>query len=250
MDCDVSQGVEEESLSALPPHKAVGRIFVISGKDRTSELDGLTAGDHALQMWSGCSDKCLNAVRGTDFVFIDWILPHCSGLACCRRIRSNPLSADAHIAIVIEKGDDDENARRQVLKAGADDYLVGPVALADMLRRAEDCVPRSGNGGYLPAGALVAGAFVLDEASRCVTYGTQPLNLRPIEFSLLRHLLAVPRKVLSRKELIGALSKGEGAVKDRTVDVWMGRLRRSLQQASAGHHLRTVRKGGYLFDPN
>ena len=86
------------------------------------------------------------------------------------------------------------------------------------------------------------------EASLEVRVGGKPLVLPPNEFRLLLFFAENPNRVMTREQLIAGLGKQEPAIDERTVDVWVGRLRRALRQAGAGNPLRTVRSLGYVFD--
>ena len=79
-------------------------------------------------------------------------------------------------------------------------------------------------------------------------WARQPLNLRPNEFRLLHFFAQHPDRVLTRTDLIEALGKQEPPIDERTVDVWIGRLRRALRIVGAGERVRTVRSLGYVYD--
>jgi two-component system phosphate regulon response regulator PhoB len=101
-----------------------------------------------------------------------------------------------------------------------------------------------------PAGMrrIEHGPLVINLGALQARWLDRPIVLRPNEFRLLRFFAENPNRVLSRAELIAGLGKGEAPIDERTVDVWIGRLRRALKAAGAGHPLRTVRQMGYVFD--
>ena len=186
--------------------------------------------------------------EGQVWAFIDWVLDDMSGLEMCRRLRSDPRMADAHITIVLDgedKAAHDED-RRRALKAGADDYMIGPVDRHAMLDRV--FALRSPRQQQRVGRVIELGALTIDLRSLQARWGGERLVLRPNEFRLLRFFAENPDRVLSRQDLIAGLGKQEPPIDERTVDVWVGRLRRALQQAGAGQPLRTVRSLGYVFD--
>lgn len=178
---------------------------------------------------------------GPLWLFVDWLLPESSGLELCRRLRAALRTAEAHIFLVIE--DDDREIRRRALKAGADDYVLGPLTAESIA--AKVCEPAP-----LPPRAenvLTHGLLKLDREAYQVRAAGSPVPMRPNEFLLLAYFLAHRDRVVSRRELIGAL-KGEETVDQRTVDVWIGRLRRALIAAKVSDPIRTVRQLGYVYD--
>ncbi len=183
-------------------------------------------------------------VEGPMWAFIDWVMEDCAGLELCRRLRADPRTADAHITMVLDQENDED--RRRALRAGADDYMVGPIdrtrildrVLALQIRQSRFQVPQQ----------VSVGPLVIDMAALQARWDGRPLALRPNEFRLLRFFAENPNKVLSRADLIAGLGKQEPPIDERTVDVWIGRLRRALETVGAPRPLRTVRSLGYVFD--
>lgn len=174
--------------------------------------------------------------------FIDWLCPSMSGLEMCRRLRETEATRGAHLTLVLDEPS--QEARRRALQAGADDYLVGPLDVARLLERVDSVADE-------PAPLrrqLVNGAITLDPAAHQVRVNGKPVPMRPNEFRLLLHFMEHPDQVFSRAALIEHLGKDEGHIDDRTVDVWVGRLRRALTASGAPDPLRTVRSLGYVMD--
>ncbi len=183
-------------------------------------------------------------VEGPVCAFIDWVMDDLSGLEMCRRLRNDPRTGEAHVTMVLE--DDDGEDRRRALRAGADDYLVGPIDRTIVLDRVM-ALQASGTPPRL-AERLQLGALLVDLAALQARWAGKPLDLRPNEFRLLHFLAQNPDRVLARPDLIAALGKQEPPIDERTVDVWIGRLRRALRQVGAGERVRTVRSLGYVYD--
>lgn len=174
--------------------------------------------------------------------FIDWLCPSLSGLELCRRLREAEPTRRAHLTMVLEEPDPE--ARRRALQAGADDYLVGPLDMARLLERVEAL-----SGSDAPARQrYVHGGITVDLAAHQVRYEGAVVPLRPNEFALFVHFLENPDQVFSRQALIDRLGKHTQGIDDRTVDVWIGRLRRALIAQGAPDPLRTVRSLGYVLD--
>lgn len=187
----------------------------------------------------------LPLIEGALWAFVEWTLPDVSGLELCRRLRCDPLTAQAHVTIVLE--DDNQEDRRRALRAGADDYMPGPLSRTGVLDRVLSV--QQGDWRPGPSRTIAAGDLSVDVAAFQARYKGARIALMPNEFRLLRYLIEHPGRVFTRSQLIAALGKQEMPIDERTVDVWIGRLRRSLRAAGAGEPLRTVRSLGYVLDP-
>lgn len=193
-----------------------------------------------------CSGSELPASRLSSplFAFVDWLLPELSGLEYCRRLREAEATRHAHITLVLESPDTD--ARRRALAAGADDYMVGPLTPEALLARIDGASPEGlrANGTQ----RLRQGEITVDLAAFQVRHQGRVVPLRPNEFRLLVHFIENPDQVFSRSSLIDRLGKDSGLIDERTVDVWIGRLRRALRAQGVPDPLRTVRSLGYVMD--
>ena len=183
-------------------------------------------------------------VEGPVWAFVDWVMEDLAGLEMCRRMRADPRLQDAHITMVLEE--DDQEDRRRALRAGADDYMIGPLDRTAVLDRV--LALQSQQRQRHAASRFELGDLTIDMAALQARWAGTPIPLRPNEFRLLRYFAENPNRVLGRAELIAGLGKQEPPIDDRTVDVWIGRLRRALKDAGAGNPLRTVRSLGYVFD--
>jgi len=198
--------------------------------------------DVALHRWSDFSD--LPLIEGALWIFIDWVLPEMSGLELCRRLRADALTEHAHVTMVLEE--DNLEDRKRALRMGADDYMAGPLTRTALLDRVLGANLGEQDGA---AGRVVAqGELMVDAAAFQARFQGKPILLMPNELRLLRYFIEHPGRVFSRAQLISALGKQEPPVDERTVDVWIGRLRRALKGVGAGNPLRTVRSLGYVFD--
>ncbi len=183
-------------------------------------------------------------VDGPIWAFVDWVMDDLAGLEMCRRLRADPRTSEAHVTMVLEE--DNAEDRRRALRAGADDYVVGPLTRNAVLDRVMALQMR-GNERHLSR-RFERGPLTIDMAALQARWDGVPITLRPNEFRLLRFFAENPNRVLSRDDLINGLGKREPPIDERTVDVWVGRLRRAIKGAGGGNPLRTVRSMGYVFD--
>ena len=214
----------------------------------TGTIAGGTArfehGEAQIQFRNWTGFDALPLLDGAIWAFIDWTVLEIPGLEICRRLRCNPLTAQAHITMILPK--DDLERGRSVLRAGADDYLIGPVDRNRILDRilSHNLEVYANEAARTPT----VGDLTVNFASHQARWRGKPIPLMPNEFRLLRYFVEHPEQVFTRSQLIIALGKQEQPVDDRTVDVWVGRLRRALQAAGARDMIRTVRSLGYIFD--
>ena len=180
---------------------------------------------------------------GPVWVFIDWVLDDLAGLELCRRLRADPLTAGAHITMVLE--DDDVIARKRALDAGADDYMSGPIDRRTVLDRILALNPSAAS---YSTEKLEYGVLTINLPAFRAYWRDEPIEVSPNEFRLLRFLAENANRTLSRTEIVSGLGKTEEQIDERTVDVWIGRLRKAIKAAGGGNPLRTVRSIGYVFD--
>ncbi len=183
-------------------------------------------------------------IRGRVWCFVDWLLSDISGLEMCRQLRNSPATAQSHITLILDE--DDSEARRRALRAGADDYVVGPLTPEVLVDRLQTYL--ADTIGAKPQRKLVHGDLTLDLVAHVARWRGTALPLPPNEFRLLIHFVEHPDQVFSRTSLIAILGKEVVAIDERTVDVWVGRLRRALMAHGVPDPLRTVRSMGYVLD--
>lgn len=194
--------------------------------------------------WSGRGE--LPLLEGARWAFVDWTSPPLWSVEICRRLRCDPSTVHAHVTIVVE---DNPEMKRLALRAGADDYIVGPIDRRKLLDRILGARLRQFENQVRHAVQL--GDITVDLSAFQARWRGKPIHLRPTEFRLLRYFAEHPGRVFTRSQLIDALGKEELPMDPRTIDVWVGRLRRALRAAGAKDALRTVRGLGYVLDnPN
>ena len=218
-------------------------VLLATSQARLAERLGRLRPDWRLIELNGAPPA--DRLGGTVWSVVDWLLPELSGLEMCRRLREAENTRNCRITVVVEEGDID--ARRRALQAGADDYIVGPVTAEALLVR----IDRPHGPPITPMAEetrLRHGDILLDLAAHQVRVNGASVPLRMNEFRLLAHFLRNPDQVFSRKAIIACLEKDSQTIDERTVDVWIGRLRRSMVAAGVPDPIRTVRSIGYVHD--
>ncbi len=182
----------------------------------------------------------LLAEEAPDLVLLDWMLPGVSGLEICRRIRAGSGRA---LPVIMLSARAEELDRVRGLDTGADDYLVKPFSLRELMARIRAQLRRSRPGA---AGEdLRAGDIRLDPLRRKVTRAGAEIGLGPTEFRLLAAMLERPERVWSRDVLLDRVWGRDCDIGTRTVDVHIGRLRKALMRAGGDNPIQTHRGAGY-----
>lgn len=199
-------------------------------------VDVIARGDDA--------DLALRDQALPDLVLLDWMLPGVSGIELCRRLRARPEAQFLPVIMLTARGEEAERIRG--LKTGADDYLVKPFSIPELIARIRALLRRSSPERI--ATILTAGDIEIDRATKRVRRNGSELKLGPTEFRLLDFLMSHPGRVHSREALLDQVWGSDVYIEDRTVDVHIGRLRRILTKGRKRDPIRTVRGSGYAFD--
>ena len=181
--------------------------------------------------------------RVPDLVVLDWMLPGVSGIELCRRLRSKTDSRNVPIIMLTARGEEADRIRG--LSTGADDYVVKPFSLPELMARVKAILRRTAPDRM--AEVLKIGDIELDRAAHKVTRGLRQVRLGPTEFRLLEFLMESSGRVLSRAQLLDGVWGRDAFVDERTVDVHIGRLRKALIRGNERDPIRTVRSAGYVF---
>ncbi|NIX77854.1 phosphate regulon transcriptional regulator PhoB [Microvirga terricola] len=179
-----------------------------------------------------------------DIVLLDWMLPGLSGIELCRRIRVRPETERLPVIMLTARGEEGDRIRG--LATGADDYIVKPFSVPELLARVRALLRRTKPAHI--ATLLVAGDMELDRETHRVRRNGKELHLGPTEFRLLEFLMQSPGRVFSREHLLNAIWGHDVYIDERTVDVHVGRLRKAIKLSTRPDPIRTVRGAGYSFD--
>lgn len=178
-----------------------------------------------------------------DIIILDWMLPRLSGIEVCRQLKMRPETRGIPIIMLSARAEEVDRVRG--LETGADDYVVKPYSMVELIARAKTQLRRvrpSTAGVWLEYGDLR-----LDPESHRVHRGDKVLKLGPTEFRLLATLLEKPGKVWSREQLLDRVWGRDIYVDTRTVDVHVGRLRKAVCAHDHDDPIRTVRGSGYAL---
>lgn len=179
-----------------------------------------------------------------DLLLLDWMLPGLSGIELCRRLRQRDETRALPIILLTARGEESERVRG--LSTGADDYIVKPFSVPELLARVKALMRRAAP--QRVAGVLEIGDLSLNRETHRVKRGARDLHLGPTEFRILEFLMERPGRVFSRAHLLDSVWGMESEIDERTVDVHVGRLRKAINQPDEKDPIRTVRGTGYAFD--
>ncbi len=178
-----------------------------------------------------------------DLIVLDWMLPNVSGIEICRRIKAEPATRQIPIVMLSARGDEVDRVRG--LETGADDYVVKPYSVVELMARLRTQLRRT-----RPAtmGERLSYAdIILDAGEHRVFRAGHPLHLGPTEFRLLSTLMEKPGRVWTREQLLDRVWGRDIYVDTRTIDVHVGRLRKALMVNGGDNPVRTVRGTGYAL---
>ena len=190
------------------------------------------------------SPSDIPVLDGETLIFINWTTPRLSGLEFSRRLRCDRKTARSKITMILE--DADEDKRKRSISAGADEIIIGPVNRQLLL---DIVMKRFRNFEEIKADYSVEiGDLSIDIAAFSARWKNNIIKLTPREFKLLRFFCENKNHVFTRKQIIRAVGQEAGMMDERTVDVWIGRLRASLVRVGVPYNFRSVRGKGYAFD--
>ena len=199
-----------------------------------------------LQTGKGAIELC-RQVR-PDLILLDIMLPDSDGLDICKGIRRDPDLAGVPIIFLTARAS--ETDRIVGLELGANDYVVKPFFVRELIARIKLQVRGATRTQAVPARVLEAGGLEVDTASRQVRLNGRPLALTATEFRLLEFLMQRPGVVFSREQLLNSVWGQDRAITDRAVDVYVLRLRQKIEEDPAAPVLiHSIRGFGYTFEP-
>ena len=186
------------------------------------------------------ADRCI-ARQIPDLVLLDWMLPGVSGIDYARKLKSHPLTADIPIIMVTAKGEEEDKVRG--LDHGADDYVTKPFSNNELMARIRAAIrrvkpQRSGK-------AISFADIYIDPESHTLQIDRKTVDIGTKEFQLLYLFLRKPERVYNRTQLLDQVWGRDSYVDERTVDVYIRRLRTVLERYGHENLIKTVRGVGY-----
>ena len=203
---------------------------------RKGDFEPTHAGD-AREAQAAIADKV------PDLILLDWMLPGTSGLELARRWRKDALTREVPIIMLTARGE--ENDRVGGLEAGVDDYVVKPFSARELLARIRAVMRRSREDDE--DGSVSIGGLRFDGAAHRVYANDAPVSIGPTEYRLLHFFMTHPERVYGRSQLLDHVWGGSVYVEERTVDVHIRRLRKTLEPSGLDGMVQTVRGAGYRF---
>ncbi len=176
-------------------------------------------------------------------ILLDWMLPGMSGIDYARRLRSVPETRDIPIIMLTAKGEEADKIK--ALDTGADDYITKPFSTKELIARVKAVLRRYS--GVDDSGVIEVNGLLLDPNTYRVIANEQNIEISPTEFKLLHFFITHPERVYSRSQLLDHVWGENVYVEERTVDVHIRRLRKTLEPFSFAKYIQTVRSVGYRF---
>jgi two-component system phosphate regulon response regulator PhoB len=181
--------------------------------------------------------------RVPDLILLDWMLPGMSGLEFARRLRKDEMTREVPIIMLTARGE--ENDRVSGLDAGVDDYVVKPFSTRELLARIKAVMRRAQS--EAEDGTVELGGLRIDGPAHRVFAGEISVPIGPTEYRLLYFFMTHPERVYTRGQLLDQVWGGNVYVEERTVDVHIRRLRKTLEPFGLDPLVQTVRGSGYRF---
>lgn len=183
------------------------------------------------------------AEQNYDLMVLDWMLPGQSGIEFCNQLRRSGKYPKLPILMLTARGEEADRVRG--LATGADDYVVKPFSVPELLARVKALMRRAAPERV--AERLTFGDITMDRGAHRVQRGSRTVHLGPTEYRLLEVLLESAGRVLSRSQLLDRAWGTAAEIDERTVDVHIGRLRKALVRGTESDPIRTVRGAGYAL---
>ena len=179
-----------------------------------------------------------------DLILLDWMLPGISGVELCKRLKKDNNYKKIPVIMLTARAEEDDKI--QGLNAGADDYLTKPFSPRELMARIK-AVLRRVSSNKSDEKILECEGLVLNDSSHRISANQQNVELGPTEYRLLHFLMSNSERVFSRAQLLDNVWGDNVYVEERTVDVHIRRLRKSLEETKHDHLIQTVRGSGYRF---
>lgn len=223
-----------------------GKILIVEDEPAIREMLGYTL----MKEGYACDEAAdVEAARTSllkgrpDLILLDWMLPGVSGLDFARRLKNDTDTQNIPIIMLTAKGEEADKVRG--LDTGVDDYVTKPFSTRELTARMRAVLRRYA--GDDEQGIVETGGLVMDPTTYRVTANNQIIEISPTEFKLLHFFITHPERVYSRAQLLDQVWGQNVYVEERTVDVHIRRLRKTLEPFGYDRFIQTVRSVGYRF---
>ena len=178
-----------------------------------------------------------------DLVLVDWMLPDMSGLELTRTLKRDRETREVPVIMLTARAEEGDKVTG--LESGADDYVTKPFYPRELIARINAVLRRTGASGL--DHVVEFEALKLDQQGQRITVDGATVPLGPTEYRMLEFFMTHPERVFSRDQLLDRLWGGNVYVEERTIDVHVRRLRKSLEKFGLDRFVQTVRGSGYRF---
>ena len=223
-----------------------GKILIIEDEAAIREMLGYTLMKEGFEFEEAADveqARPLIAKGKPDLILLDWMLPGMNGVDYARRVRNDPETRDIPIIMLTARGEESDKIRG--LDTGVDDYVTKPFSTKELLARIRAVMRRTSQEGA--GGVVTVDGLALDPETFRVTANGHNVEISPTEFRLLNFFITHPERVYSRAQLLDQVWGQNVYVEERTVDVHIRRLRKTLAPFGYERFIQTVRSVGYRF---
>jgi len=227
------------------------RILIVDDEEpiRNMLAFSLDRADMQVDVAEGGNEALEHLQNGSvapDLIVLDWMMRGLDGMQLTRTLRNSASTRDIPIIMLTARGK--ETDRTLGLDSGADDYVVKPFSIRELISRIRAVLRRSAAPEPAEDSQPVqVGDLVLDPRSHRVLAGERPVNMGPTEYRMLRLFMDTAGRAWSRDQLLSAIWGDQRVVEERTVDVHIRRLRKALEPTGHAEFVQTVRGYGYRF---
>lgn len=232
-------------MSALEMPQISKRILIIEDEEAIREMLAYSLMKEGYECdEAGDVERARELLQGNipDLILLDWMLPGMNGVDYARRLRADADTSEIPIIMLTAKGEESDKIKG--LDSGADDYITKPFSAKELLARVRAVLRRYGADALE---VLEVEGLSLDADSYRVTANSENIDISPTEFKLLHFFISHPERVYSRGQLLDQVWGENVYVEERTVDVHIRRLRKTLEPYGYDKYIQTVRSIGYRF---
>lgn len=234
-----------DGLSTDEPADKRLRLLIVEDEDDIREmLQFSLVQDNYLIDTIDNGQSAWQKLKSNDYelVLLDWMLPDISGIELLERIRRDERTKGLQVVMLTARSDESDRVRG--LESGADDYVVKPFSLNELRARLRT---RLRHREIDNTQTVCVDGVELNRESHRTSIDGKSVNLGPTEFRLLNHFMSAPERVFTRSQLLDAVWGTNVYIEERTVDVHIRRLRKTLEPHDKAHMIQTVRGTGYRF---